>query len=445
MGGEPDLVVEGSAAGPATVRVVTPDGGWYLHSRYDPVAASRQWAAGLGLRSKSVLVVYGLGLGYHVEALWEIASPLSVTVLEQSPAVARLAGQHGVLERLRALGTTVVVEPDPQRLARRLEEEVGRCHALDGHLVVHEPSVRLLPPPCAGLRAALEKWVLFDKTRRASAPALAANLQANATRMQELPGIGLLKGLGTGIPGFLVAGGPSLDEALPHLGGALERGLVLAVGTALRPLATVGLTPHLAILTDPSPKLVRHFEGVEDQPSLVVFPTVHPAVLQAYRGPLLAAFQAGVEEAERLAALRGEPVVESGGSVSTAAFSVLELLGCEPIVFVGLDLGWPGGRTHARAAPGFRSGVTGTRQVLSNAGEPIPTTANLDAYRTWFENRLLARPDRTVFNTALRGARIRGAPFRPLSDLLASLPPLPEATRQRLKYRLQVTGHTRSE
>ena len=56
---------------------------------------------------------------------------------------------------------------------------------------------------------------------------------------------------------------------------------------------------------------------------------------------------------EELTGCGGLPM---SGSVSTVAFGLARLLGCSPIVLVGQDLAYSGGRTHA-AGTGYETSV----------------------------------------------------------------------------------------
>jgi hypothetical protein len=107
----------------------------------------------------------------------------------------------------------------------------------------------------------------------------------------------------------------------------------------------------------------------------------------------------------------------------------------------GLDLGFPGGQTHARAslfeqralgqgsrlapaATRLAAGLFGaaTQLVPSNSGGLVASDQRMALYAWWFEARL-ARPDapRTL-SLAPRGRAIPGLPLGSLEELLALAP-----------------------
>jgi spore maturation protein CgeB len=110
-----DHQVQPSRVGPPYLQV----GRQRLTSSYDPVKEGRDWAQALEGEGKEPLVVYGLGLGYHILPL--LAQDREVWVVEPSPGVARLALEHQDLTPLLArnglrLGPDFTGLPRPARL-----------------------------------------------------------------------------------------------------------------------------------------------------------------------------------------------------------------------------------------------------------------------------------------------------------------------------------------
>src|SRR4030042_513660 len=85
-----------SRAGPPYLQV----GKQRLTSSYDPVKEGRDWALALEGEESEPLVVFGLGLGYHILPLLAQARPL--WVVEPSAPVARLTLEHQDLTPLLA-------------------------------------------------------------------------------------------------------------------------------------------------------------------------------------------------------------------------------------------------------------------------------------------------------------------------------------------------------
>lgn len=116
-----------SRSGPPYLQV----GKQRLTSSYDPVKEGRDWAQSLG-EAAGPLIVFGLGLGYHILPLLAQERPL--WVVEPSPAVARLALEHQDLTALLA------------RNGLRLGSDFKGLPR-DARLVEHTPTRRLHPGP----------------------------------------------------------------------------------------------------------------------------------------------------------------------------------------------------------------------------------------------------------------------------------------------------------
>jgi len=115
-----------SRQGPPTLVVM----GRHLHSAYDPQGEARDWAAAQEVAPGEKVVVFGLGLGYHVLALLERGADL--WVVEPSRGTARLALEHA----------------DLAPLLRRDRLRVGRDYSdlpRPARLVAHPPTRKLFP------------------------------------------------------------------------------------------------------------------------------------------------------------------------------------------------------------------------------------------------------------------------------------------------------------
>ncbi|RJR15155.1 MAG: hypothetical protein C4581_12580, partial [Nitrospiraceae bacterium] len=68
-----------------------------IHSVYDPVAEAKSVVETFRFGGKGILVVLGLGLGYHVAALGKRFPDAKIIVIEASPEIMDLAGEHGAV------------------------------------------------------------------------------------------------------------------------------------------------------------------------------------------------------------------------------------------------------------------------------------------------------------------------------------------------------------
>ena len=109
--------------------------------------------------------------------------------------------------------------------------------------------------------------------------------------------------------------------------------------------------------------------------------------------------------------------------MATSAFQLAEELGGNPIVFIGQDLALTDGRDHAegylhvyqpeRLAKIADSGF----DVAGYYGGQVRTERQLLFYKTWFESRIKAMPERLIINATEGGACIAGAAQLPFATV----------------------------
>lgn len=262
-----------------------------------------------------------------------------------------------------------------------------------------------------------------------------------------------------GVPAFIVGAGPSLAKNVELLREATNKGIVIAVNSSAMALAKAGVTPQVLMCIESIDVsgLLAKIPFIDDVARAFSL-TGSPKVLRTGKGPLLPVYEALPEFEAPLRELLGTPGVNVSGSVSTAAFSLAEQLGCNPIVLVGHDLGYTGGEAYAKgtAYEGSRveanaehgvlelkwsqsvieahgegqGGMHATEQLIEVeawGGEgSVMTGIMLSAVRAWFEGvgreLLRTRPELKFINATEGGARIQGVAEASLADLLEELP-----------------------
>ena len=153
-------------SGNFSLRVVCPDGqARLLHSLYDPVKEAETLVDAFDFSGAGMVVVLGLGLGYHVERLGRLYPDAEIVVVEASPEIFELCQKHGTgrSEKVHFLSG---LEPK-EALA-----EISRLHFKAGlpALAVFSfaPGIAFAPQYYEPVRASLEKSVslkLWERLR----------------------------------------------------------------------------------------------------------------------------------------------------------------------------------------------------------------------------------------------------------------------------------------
>jgi hypothetical protein len=172
----------------------------------------------------------------------------------------------------------------------------------------------------------------------------AENITQNLGRYVSTPGIAHLNGAHRGQPAIIVSAGPSLRKNKHLLSGVADRAVLIAVQTTLQPLLEMGVQPRFVTSLDYHDICTRFFERLPSdlETELVAEPKASPSVLGMYPGRVSLVgndFAEAMLNEMNLA----RPKLRAGATVAHLAFYLAEHLGCDPIIFVGQDLGFSDG------------------------------------------------------------------------------------------------------
>ena len=153
-------------------------------------------------------------------------------------------------------------------------------------------------------------------------------------------GVAELKDLYKDKPAVLVSTGPSLIKNIHHLIGMEDRVIIIAVGQALRVLLAYDIKPDFIATVDFGEVNYVHFKGLMDSDvPLITINRTYAPLLKAWKGPkFIAATPVPGFEDCATGILTGKGFIEAGGSVAHLVFGIAQLLGCNPISFLGQDL-----------------------------------------------------------------------------------------------------------
>lgn len=229
-----------------------------------------------------------------------------------------------------------------------------------------------------------------------------------------------------GIPGILVAAGPSLNKNIKELKRAKGRAFIIAVDTAVKPLLKEGIVPDMfAIIDGRKPLDLVRADGAEKIPMLTLLEAASE-VLEYHKG-MKFFYNEGVRFAEKIFSHyeREFGNVNTGGSVATSAFSLLYKIGIETVILVGQDLAYTNNRSHADGTFQEVMQQHDTSRFLmveGNSGEKVPTTGDLRMFLNWYESYIdsCQKLDANfrVINATEGGAKIKGTEIMTLKEAI---------------------------
>ena len=236
--------------------------------------------------------------------------------------------------------------------------------------------------------------------------------------------------------------GPSLEKNVHNLIGN-KNVIIIAVGQALRVLLAYGITPDFICSVDFGKVNMGHFKGLmNSNVPLVTINRTYAPLLRQWKG---VKFIAGtpVPGFEKKAAgiLSKKGYVDAGGSVAHLCFGFANLLGCDPITFLGQDLAL-GEKSHIALADAggdisiengeIKWEIKDQRCNLFNKdkysmgpahnvegyfGKLVLTNLGLTSFLSTFEV-MIKQSKSKIYNSTEGGAKIKGAEQISLNNFL---------------------------
>lgn len=374
---------------------------FYLHSSVNPEREARLLAD--SLKQAEDYMVFGMELGYHVLALLNRYQSARVHVFESNIHLLHMAFTYIDWTTYIANGRIRVVYNDD--LKQLVSEISGRFAEMkNAELLVHYPAIKMIED--VQIRQLLEDFFVTTSSMREQGSLLDSNFEVISKL--NLPECGELKDIFKDKAVVIVGAGPSVDSQLDRLRKYRDKITVFATGHITRRLVNEGIIPDAVIITDPKPLMYKQIDGVNLKGiPMILLSTASASVIDYYNGSIYVAYQSGYELAEIKAKEIGATLFETGGSVTTTALDIALRFGAGKIIFVGVDLAYTGGYSHASGEGRKVENIDGLRQVRSNTGDMVYTSKNLDIYRKWIERRIEGVMDTKFYNTG-EGAVIKG-------------------------------------
>ncbi|MEM9418663.1 MAG: 6-hydroxymethylpterin diphosphokinase MptE-like protein [Planctomycetota bacterium] len=333
-----------------------------LSSKYDPAAEAQKLLGDLDPGKTACAVLLGLSLGYHAEVALDLLGKDTLILLyEPDPALLRAVFEQRDLSKLlRKPNVMLFAGDDVDRAKLLARTEIHAQLFTQGTQLVTLPLSRKLHADAVNaFGQAITDIVAYSRTNIATALVNAARTCRNLANNLDVYAAGAttneLHHAAKGYPAVCVGAGPSLVKNVHLLQDPEVRKniVVIAVQTALKPLLDRGVEPDFVTALDYSPICARFYEGLPELPNvtLVAEPKANPAILDAFPGPVRVCRDAFNDQ------LLGDPAtgglgreivpIRGGATVAHLSFYLAQHLGCDPIMFIGQDLGFSDGLYYA--------------------------------------------------------------------------------------------------
>ncbi len=242
---------------------------------------------------------------------------------------------------------------------------------------------------------------------------LKARIEDNLSYCLNDDDAGSLFGLHSDKSIIVAAAGPTLADSFNWIKEHAHYPLI-AVDSALKPLAAAGIVPDAVVAVDAHPEnVLKLFTGFDMAPfsaiPMIYFPCVHPDVLKLWPGPRLTAYPEHPLY-QNLAKRCPKQTLFSSGSVLHPAVDLAAGMGASEIILLGADFAYPGGKSHVTGAAHSQSMISSysSHWVLDGNGKRISTSPNLRGFLRDLEGYIRKHPEIRFLNGSRKGAGIAG-------------------------------------
>lgn len=424
-------------SGSANLCVHREDGEYYLHSKYDPVREANMWVEQLGEEIQAVqqVVFYGLGLGYHLESFLDKYPDKSIYLYEPDAEIILAAMEARNLGKILKHNKIVVFGFGSEKHAsdqfiHTFIEQVSQDHRMVVTPGYQRPYAEMIKSFHEEFRRAVLLFRGNLHTFIAFREEWPENIINNMVKNISCPPLSSLEQVAKGKPVVIVGSGPSLDVDKDYLKTMAEHALVFAAGTSIRALLAHDIIPDMIFSIDGSEKNYQAFQGLnyEDIP-MTYAPTVRYKIIKQKRKNLYHVVMRNDSLSTYL--LPDESSKHrffSTTSVTGTALQTAALFGCDPVILMGQDLSYPGGRLYSGKVDHFSKEEQ--QQQLNKAtlkvenvqgGENEISRPMLNTLRDMETAISIFNRDSRVINTSKLGAKIKHTEFMPIEDVLQTV------------------------
>ncbi|WP_050606983.1 motility associated factor glycosyltransferase family protein [Clostridium niameyense] len=373
----------------------------YLHSKYDPLEESKKFINKYKnlIEKSSIILIYGLGLGYHVEQVFNINNKVQIYVFEGNEELINVCKKTNFkLFCNKRINIISYKERDFYSIFSKVIKGVK-------DIIVHRPSLQTIKYSNKELYALINNYII-SKQAVDNSGMLEENYKENFKQCYSSIHSLIKQFNKENKPYIITAAGPSLDDELEILKNNRKNFIVITVGTALKSLMNNNIKPDIIVIIDGKKPVANQLSGFENENiSLCFLSTASRWAVKGYKGPKYIFFNAMGED---------EIIIETGKTVAVAAMNIAIKCGAKEVVLLGQDLAYLNGKSHISAFKDIYNCednpiINEQNDVVKGVdGKMLKTTKGYIYFKNQIEN-VIKKNLNVNFVNCSKGALIKGA------------------------------------
>ena len=229
-------------------------------------------------------------------------------------------------------------------------------------------------------------------------------------------------------PVLIISAGPSLNKNIHLIEELKKYAIVVAVGSAIKILDSNKIVPHFRMAIDGLPREQKILEGVRTEDTPIIFGNkLYKEILTSYN-QLKIRF---IEETDYLGIYTYKKSglkhlnIKTGPSIANFALSFLVEAECSHIIFMGQDLSYISGESHAKGTNDSEENKIKSKnnfiQTQDIYGNTVFTTNDMLTMKFSFEKIINDHKNIEFINATEGGLQIEGTVNRTANETLALL------------------------
>ncbi len=409
----------------------------FLHSSYDPLKEAKSWVSRLNLKSMDTIAILGIGVGYHLDELFNSYPAKNKVVIEPDMGVfVKLMTVRDISHLLTAKNTLFIVSDNTEHIAKvflGLREEGQVDSVYFAELLSYRTAY---DEWWTSLKKDFIKYAKLHEININTSVVFSkdwiANFFENITQLLQSVNLDSYESRLKGVPAVIVSAGPSLNKNVHLLNKIKDKAVIISAGSSVNILEKNGVIPHIMVGVDGGEGESRIFNKVKSSDIYFAYSSsIHPEGLKNYKGPKLY-FKTNVLEYtswfEKEMEMNTQDL-RSGASVSNLALDIARLMGCDPIILVGQDLSFANLKTYADGAVLKEEQDRILKKNVEEMnkhylkendinGDEVYTIPSMISMKIYFEEYVKLHTDIIYLNGSEGGLPIKGIPNKPLSEII---------------------------